>query len=157
MLSASLVHQAVELASPTIQAIFDTPQCIWGPKLVAIVVEGPDIAEPVITWVGDLAQSWEEGWGDPLEFEKIARWKAATAKRHGMPTSDLINLHPLLLQAGDYMYPGGVVDASGKIGIGVSGINGRADEMIAYILASILNGLAHLAVDDLRDRDISQL
>lgn len=157
MLNKNRVYHAIELAKPAIKEIFDDKKCIWGPKLVAVVVDGPGLDAPILSIVGDHEQDWDPEWGEVTDFARIAFWKAGKAREMGRPTSELVFAHPLTLMEGDFFYPGGVIDSSGTIGVGVSGIKGWADEMIAKIVVAILEGVAHLDRDVLREAGQSQL
>lgn len=149
---------AFDLAIPTIKAIFKDPAFVWGPELVCITVVRKGYKIPYVRWVGDRKQEWKSEWkATQDDFEKIAYWKASTALKYGIPTSELFYKHPLALVEEDFFYPGGVVNDLQTIGIGTSGINGRGDEVISSIYLSILRGVAHRFIEAKIERGVKQL
>jgi hypothetical protein len=151
------VLRAVNLAESAVYALFDDPEFVWGPKLVAVAVDGPGLEKPVVVWVGNQDQPWQEDWGPQEQFRGIALWKVAAALDAGMPTAMLVHNHPLLLEDGDFLYEGGVCDLSKQIGVAASGIKGRGDEAVAKIVLAIMEALAHLQVASMKEQDIDQV
>jgi hypothetical protein len=157
MLSENLVEEAISLASYQIYALFSDPRFVWGPKLVSITVDGPGLDAPVQQWVGSVDQEWNENWGLKARFQELSLWKANTSRRYGKPTVELANLYPVLLMKGDYFYQGGIIDRSGFIGIGTSGIKGFADEQISHIVEAMIYAVAFASLEDVKAKGSSQL
>jgi hypothetical protein len=58
---------------------------------------------------------------------------------------------------GDYFYQGGIIDRSGFIGIGTSGIKGFADEQISHIVEAMIYAVAFASLEDVKAKGSSQL
>lgn len=156
ILNKALVEQALDLATPSILEMFNVekPMAIWGPRYLVVKVRHPSLKEPVVRKIGKTTP-WNDEWGNPEDFEKIAGWKAETAQIHGIPTSQLTLQCPWDHRKGDYLYPGGVVD--GNLAVGASGVKGFADEGSAYSVLYWIEALSKLKREQLREDGVGQL
>jgi hypothetical protein len=158
IMGEDVVEAAAIIASAALRKALSTVgMATWGPYSAAVSVRWPGVEEPFGVWIGDGTKQWDSEWGEAEEFEAVARWKCGKALEHGMPTSLIVLLHPHLLVKGDYFWPGGVVDATGTIGVGVSGVKGWADEFIAYTVLHAIEMLCLLIKDALAAQGVTQL
>jgi hypothetical protein len=156
ILNQDIVNLALDLVEASIKRLFLVvePAMVWGPRYLVVVVIHPALKELVVQKFGST-NSWKEKWGAIENCEKIAVWKAETAQREGKPTSELTLMCPWDHESGDYLYPGGVV--SGKLAVGVSGINGFGDEIAANNVLKTIEGLCKRKRELLREAKVSQL
>lgn len=156
ILNEDLVNLALDLAQPSIIRLFGVhePEMTWGPKYLVVVVRHPNLKESLVRKIG-TTDSWQDKWGIPEDFEKIAHWKAEAAQREGKPTSELTLQCPWDHEPGDYLYPGGVVE--GKLAVGSSGIKGFGDETASYIVLDLIEGLSKRKREQLQEAGTSQL
>ena len=148
VLHSVIVQQALHLAKPSILKIMEEDAFVWGPKYVAIAAVSNHDELLTLDILNQTPGTWSPDWGFPDEFMEIAVWKAKTALRFQIPTSQLANDYPLALSYGDYFrYAGGVPGPLGTFAVGVSGLTGRADEMNARIVIATMLGIAHTEVD----------
>ncbi len=151
-----VVRLGMHIAEKAIRELFavDEPRIVWGPKYLVVVAIHPALGDPIVWKLGD-SRDWNEKWGGLESYERIARWKAETAQREGKPTSELTHLYPQDHEAGDYLYPGGVV--SGKLAVGASGIEGFADEIAANLVLKTIEGLCRLKREQLYADNVHKL
>lgn len=153
IITEEMVHEAVGLVMPAIDAILAKKGTTWGPKWIAWCVKIPgmesDIRGPSFGKCAKLAfKKWdEELWGDKSDFYAIARKKLAVAEREKAATSVISITRPWCLEEGEFLYPGGV--HCDGVSVAVSGAKGETDEAIAWL---ILNSILMLAKLEARRR-----
>jgi hypothetical protein len=112
----------------------------------------PEYGEEAIIFefaVGDKTK-----WEHP--YDEIARAKAFSAARHQMSTDTLRRLYPHLMQPEDTVHCGGV-NFEG-IPIGVSGVQGYFDELVANWLGATIVALCKARMAEiLEDKSIDTL
>jgi len=147
ILNTQLVKTALAVVKPSVYALFqvEEPKLVWGPKYVAIVVKHPHINDVVKKYF--INEEWSKKWGEKEDFYIIATWKAQTAISTGMPTGELVHIKPWEHPNPNYPYAGGVCD--GNLGVGVSGLSGYADEIIANLVLDSIKGLSKQKMKDL--------
>ncbi len=146
ILTKDLAWKAFKLAEPSILAILNHPGATWGPKWVAIYVDGPGIAEPQLFHVGDDPKHrWSSDWGAPSGYDAIAKKKLEAVSREQESTRALISNCPWLFEKGEFLYVGG--DFHEGISVAVSGAEGTADEAIAAIIIVNIKMLCFLEVE----------
>lgn len=159
LLTEALVREAIHLALPTIERILSNDYCTWGPRGVAIVVNGKGLLGPVTHVAGDL--NTDGTWSDKRtsehwNFQQIALQKMLTASRGGAPSVDVVENKPWLLEEGDSFYQGAVAEDDGLI-VAVSGAYGQTDQAIAWIIWNLIWMLCALSIRERRDRKLNRL
>lgn len=125
--------QALSLAEPTINRLFETVTSAKHVHLVVLAADGSILLET------DLGP---EAGKDPARVAHttaIARGKAQLHFRTGRPSLEVQARKPHVLQVGDTIY-GGSSDHEGII-VAASGVQSCFDETISAIVAAILWGL----------------
>jgi hypothetical protein len=143
IITEELIKEAIDLVSPSAEAIFAAEGTGWGPKWVDGFVAAPGLGD--IPFRFGEATEWNPVWGDQPDFPAIAAQKLRLAKRLGEDTSRIVAVRPWQLEPGEYLYEGGV--SRFGISAATSGAKGRTDEALADILVSTIIMLAHLETD----------
>lgn len=146
ILTKNLVWKAISLAEPGVLAILNHPGATWGPKWVAIFVDGPGLAEPQSFHMGEnLKGRWSSDWGKPSDYDDIAKKKLEAVSRERESTRSLVSNCPWLFEKGEFLYVGGVFHDG--ISVAVSGAAGTADEAIAAIIVANIRMLCFFEVE----------
>lgn len=138
-LTTARAKQALDIATPMIQALFDSN--MTSQNFVHVVILNPR---------GSIAAERSFGKAEPEkgpEFEercrKIARSKAQIHFREGLPSRLVQTRRPHALLCGDTVH-GGSFDHEGLI-VAASGVQGYYDETISGIVAAVAWGLCQQA------------
>lgn len=144
LLSADLANKAIDMVMPSILAMMESKQ-FKRPELHIVVMnpgkhpwntDDPSNAILVERTIGN-----PDGWEKP--YGQIARAKAITSWRTGLPTRDVVQTMPYLLTANedwsDSVYPGSAVLFG--IAVGASGVQSWYDEFVSYMVAAACRAL----------------
>lgn len=141
IITREMVENAIKMLEASVQSIFDTPECVWGPKYVYGFVRVPGIDRDIPFEIGST-ENWNIDWGKAEHFAEIAKAKLELSDRTKLNTSEVVALSPWLLEGNEYLYGGGAHYKG--ISVGVSGLEWQADEMIAKDLINRIVALALL-------------
>ncbi len=145
-LTLARTQQALSLAEPSINKLFDT---VAKPKHVHLVILA---ADGTILLEADLGPDAGKDPARIAHTTAIARGKAQLHFRTGRPSLEVQARRPHVLQVGDTIY-GGSADHEGII-VAASGVQSCFDETISGLVAAILWGLCsdaqtqHMAKSD---------
>ena len=137
----AMVLKAIELAEPSIGALLNTPQAVWGPKWVAIAVNIPKIKIIEVSW--GISEEWREEWGSRDKFKEMARKKAEVAM-NSRSSSDVLMAKEILasFSVNDFHHFGGIYENNKAVA--VAGAKKESNETIARIIIAIIDMLVRL-------------
>ncbi|KKQ00513.1 MAG: hypothetical protein US77_C0012G0001 [Microgenomates group bacterium GW2011_GWC1_38_14] len=132
-LTVHLVNEAVAIVTPMIEQFLGWDRT-GGRHDLYLVVLKPETEEIL----------YETAFGGPLSewkhpYNKIALAKARQCARTGMVGRTLLRDAPWLIEPGDVRYVGGVVE-NGLV-VAASGVQDHFDEMISWMVLSVIQGL----------------
>jgi hypothetical protein len=137
LITPSLVLQAVELTTPTIESIIKLD-----PKrnVIYMVVPDPVVAaareyEPL--WSGAIGEQNRDQWANP--YDEFATEKVKLTIRTGLPSHLVQHDFAHIYIAGDFKY-GGSENRKGII-VGASGLAWHHDYTVSAIVAATIDGL----------------
>lgn len=156
ILTEELVRRAINLATPSINAVLAEKDTVWGPRWVAVAVSGAGLEQPITAIVGQVEQ-WKAAWGEQKDFREIALAKTSLAERTGMATQVVVYRHPWLLEEGDFLFQGGIATEPGGLTVTASGAYGETDEGISELVKALIVMLCRLRVKQLKEAGIERL
>lgn len=154
LVTKQLLETAIQLATPSIEAILACDRFVWGPRWVSVWIETESGVDLYVV-IGQETD-WNPQWGARgIGFKPVARQKLITSLREKADTLWLITLAPHRLQKNDYLYPGGVYKRG--VGIGVSGAKGEADHAIGHIILDMIDLLLWMSLRQHKELGVSQI
>ncbi len=143
-LTENLVAEAVEIVRPTIKKFLQSGRT-GGRHDLYLVVLKPGSEEILYETFFSYPKSWK------YPFDKIAIAKALQCKRTGMVGRNVLKDAPWLMKPGDARYAGGVIE-NGLV-VAASGVQDHFDEMISWMVLSVIQGLCRDEVSKVEDND----
>ncbi|MDO8686890.1 MAG: hypothetical protein Q7K11_01625 [Candidatus Berkelbacteria bacterium] len=144
ILNWELANWAVQIAESLIDEILDS-QLAGGRSTIHIVILDP--SDGNILYEETLGNLDKSTWRHP--YDDLARAKAQLCHRTGMVARTVVNDAPWLLEEGDTHYAGGAYE-NGLV-VAASGLQDYLDEMISWVVLSVIQGLCRHAVSAIPD------
>lgn len=128
------VREVFEAVTDLVQRVSKWPSVDASVYVIVVDFHGNERYTKVIS---DLDRA---DWLAP--FDKLAEAKTDLSVRTKRPSRELVNERPDLLEVGDPLWFGSVVDADRNVVVGVSGGPEQIDELIAELVLGLLLGPA---------------
>ena len=145
IITRELIEDAIDSMRNPASDLFSNPDAIWGPQWVEGIITAPGLEGNYMFRLGTPIP-WDEAWGEERHFAPVAQKKHQLIARlpQYIYTSVIARDFPWLVEAGEYLYPGGV--SKHGITAALSGIKGWGDELLANGLVDKVIELSLLEV-----------
>lgn len=144
-LTREIATEAVRIVTPMIESFLESERTQGRPSLHLVVLKPNTTKVLYRVSFGHDRSTWM------YPFDLFAAAKARQCARTGMVGRTLLRDAPWLISAGDTRYVGGVIE--NDLVVAASGVQDHFDEMISWMVLSVIQGLCRDEVSKIEDDD----